>query len=177
MKSKTLILISMLLMGIALISYNVSQQGTADRKPVVVGLYAPDIEVIDAKSSAKLSSQELKGKVLLINFWASWCKSCIEEMPSIEALYKEMQNNKNFLIMPVIFKDSVKNASNYLNSNGYTLPMYSDSGEISSKNYGVRAVPETYLIDKKGVLRHQAKGPTDWNSPELKNLIISLLNE
>ncbi len=174
MKKKQIIFIVLLLIGAAFI-VTVYKGGT--KKEVAVGLSAPDFLVSDVVNGQKLSSEELKGKVLFVNFWASWCEPCKEEMPSIESLYREVMSQKDFVMVTILYRDTPSNALGYMKANGYTFPVYIDGGEISSKNFGVTGVPETYIVGKKGILRRRVIGGSDWNSPDEKSLINSLLNE
>jgi len=141
------------------------------------GMGAPKLDVRDVSSGHALDISQLKGKVVFVNFWASWCMPCKEEMPSIEALYRELQKNDGFLMVTILYKDDPKTGSEYMRSNGYTFPLFADNDGISAKRYGVTGVPETYLIDKKGTLRKRIIGPADWNSSEAKAFINSLLSE
>ncbi len=144
---------------------------------IAEGLPAPSIEITDEMTGLKLTTGDLKDKVLFVNFWASWCPPCREEMPSIEALFKDMSQNDQFQMITILYKDPYKNGTAYMKQNGYTFPVYSDDSEIAARNFGVTGVPETYIIDKKGILRKRVLGPAEWNSPEAKNFINSLLNE
>ena len=166
MKKRYIILAMLLFIGVA-----------CSKKEVAVNRPAPDFQVFDALSGQKLSSSDLKNKVLFLNFWASWCEPCKEEMPSIEMLNTELASQKDFLMVTILYKDSPSNALGYMKAKGYTFPVYTDTDESSSKNYGVTGVPETYIVDKKGVLRRRVIGGADWNSPEEKFLIDSLLKE
>ncbi|MEW6108447.1 MAG: TlpA disulfide reductase family protein [Nitrospirota bacterium] len=175
MKKKISIILALFLAGIALLITNVYQRDT--KKPVALGQHAPGFEALDSVNSVKLLSSDYEGKVLFVNFWASWCQPCREEMPSIEALYKEMSNNNDFRMITILYKDSIDNALGYMKANGYTFPVYYDPEGLSSKNFSVTGVPETYLIDKKNILRKRVIGPADWNSPDEKGFIVSLVNE
>lgn len=175
MKNKSLIFIILLIVG-SLVFILFSNQ-KANKQTATVGLLAPDFELIDPSNNSHIRSSDMKGKVVFLNFWASWCPPCKEEIPSIEALYKEMSGNSNFRIVTVLYKDSYENGSGYLLSNGYTFPLYTDESGKSFNDFGLTGVPETYLIDKKGMLRKHVIGPADWNSPIEKGLINSLLNE
>ncbi len=144
---------------------------------VAVGLYAPLLEIKDDMTGRKLVLGDLKNKVLFVNFWATWCPPCREEMPSIDSLWKSMHGNEKFQMITILYKDPYQAGIAYMKQSGYTFPVYSDSNEMTAKNFGVTGVPETYIIDKKGILRKRVLGPAEWNSPEAKNLIDSLLNE
>lgn len=125
----------------------------------------------------KISPEDIKGKVLFVNFWASWCPPCKEEMPSIESLFREMSGNGNFKMVTILYKDSYRDGVDYVKQNDYTIPVYTDDGSLAARAFGVTGVPETYILDKKGQVRKRVLGPAEWDSPEAKDLIRSLLAE
>lgn len=147
------------------------------KSEVAEGIRAPMLDVRDVTTGQAMDMSQLKGKVVFVNFWASWCPPCKEEMPSIEALHRDLLKNSAFLMVTVLYKDDVKTAADYLRANNYTFPLFTDNDGISANRYGVTGVPETYLIDKKGALRKRVIGPADWNSSEAKAFINSLLSE
>lgn len=95
-------------------------------------------------------------------------------MPSVEALYREMAANNDFIMIMILYNDSHENAFAYMKSQGYTFPVYVDPGGAAARNYGVTGVPETYIIDKKGMLVRRVIGGADWNSPDEKSQIKAL---
>jgi thiol-disulfide isomerase/thioredoxin len=139
--------------------------------------HAPALKIRDLGTGQEVDMHQFKGKVLFINFWASWCPPCKEEMPAIEALYRELSSNGRFAMLTILYKDDPKNAVAYMKSNGYTFPVFADHEGTSAGHYNVTGVPETYVIDKKGNLRKRVIGPADWNSPEAKSYINALLLE
>ena len=147
------------------------------KQEVAEGLKAPGVELLDAGSGRSIDTSVLKGKVVLVNFWASWCMPCREEMPSIEALHRAMPGNDKFVMITILYRDDPAAASSYMRSGGFSFPFFADNNGVSARNFGVTGVPETYLIDKKGILRKKVIGPADWNSQEAKTLIDSLLAE
>ncbi|KAF0145315.1 MAG: thiol-disulfide oxidoreductase ResA [Nitrospirae bacterium] len=165
-------------MGLSLIVYFISQRDTGKKEPLAtVGLPAPNLEVADAVTSRKLSLADLKGKVLFINFWATWCQPCREEMPSIEGLFKRFTDNKDFVMLTILFRDDPQAGINYLKQNRFNFPLMLDKEGQTAKAYGLTGVPETYIIDKKGILREKIIGPYQWDSPEALELISRLLKE
>ena len=144
---------------------------------IATGRQAPDLELRDEISGRKLTSADFKNKVLLVNFWATWCPPCKEEMPSIESLFRDLAANDRFQMITILYNDTYQDGTVYMKQNGYTFPVYSDNNSITARNFGVTGVPETYVIDKKGILKKRVIGPAEWNSPEAKNFINSLLNE
>lgn len=167
----------LLLIGIAAVA-GVLIKGTNSRnsnKQVAVGLYAPSFEIVEPGSGQVLSSPDMKGKVIFVNFWASWCQPCKEEMPSIDALYEEFGKNDDFRMITILYRDKPGDALGYMQSNGYAFPVYLDPKGTAAQKFGVTGVPETYIIDRKGVLKKRVIGPYEWNSAEEKELIAALL--
>lgn len=178
MKKKNLILAALLLAGLSLIVYFVSRRAVKEKEPLVaVGLHVPNLEVVDAVTSRKLSLADFKGKVLFINFWATWCQPCREEMPSMEELFKHFMDNKDFVMLTILFRDDPQTGINYLKQNGFNFPVMLDEEGQTARAYGLTGVPETYIVDKEGILREKIIGPYQWDSPEALELISRLLKE
>ncbi len=135
-----------------------------------------DIELIDVNKN-KLKLSELKGSVLFINFWATWCESCIEELPAIEGLFRNLSENPKFKLITILYKDDRDRAFSYMKENGYTFPLYLNPDGSAAKYFGITGVPETFIIDKKGGLRDKVIGPEDWNSPGVIEKFHTIINE
>lgn len=176
MKGKSLILISLLFIGLFLITYGLSRHDIKE-KTAFEGLYAPEFELEDAASGKRMLSSELKGKVLFINFWASWCSPCREEMPSIDKLSKDFSANQDFILLPVLYKNAPQDAINYLKESGFNLPILIDKDGKAAISYGLRGIPETYIVDKKGIIRKKIIGPYEWDSPDVLAFIAGLLKK
>ncbi len=170
MKNKTLVLAVLLLCGAAVFFFITGRDGTVKKDD-----RAPSFEVKDAVTGQILSTSALNGKVIFVNFWASWCQPCKEEMPSVEALYRDMAAHKDFVMVTVLYKDSPADAFAYMKSMGYNFPVFVDTDGNVARDFGVTGVPETYIIDKKGVLVKRVIGGLDWNGPDEKNMIKTLL--
>lgn len=175
MNSKKIILL--LVFSLAVFFLIFTSVKSKPKHEVAEVLYSPLLEIKDDITSRKLMLSDFKDKVLFINFWASWCPPCKEEMPSIESLFKSMSGNEKFQMITILYEDPYQNGIAYMKQYGYTFPVYSDINGTTAQNFGVTGVPETYIIDRKGNLRKRVIGPAEWNSPEAKNFINSLLNE
>jgi cytochrome c biogenesis protein CcmG/thiol:disulfide interchange protein DsbE len=139
----------------------------------LIGKPAPQFELPLLQQEGKtFSSKTMAGKVWLLNVWASWCEPCLQEHPVISALAKTLP-------APVVglnYKDARKDALPWLERNGnpFFLTVYDGTGRIGI-DYGVYGVPETYVIDKKGVIRYKRIGPV---TPEIvKQKIEPLVQE
>ena len=175
MKPKSVILVVIFIVAIVLVLFSVKREETP-RTKAVVGLNAPEVSLSDPSGKTSTLS-ELKGSVVFINFWATWCPPCIEEMPSIQNLYNGFKDKKEFRMVTILYKDDYEKAMAYLKQNNYTVPVLIDREGKSAKAYGVTGVPETYIVDKQGVLREKVIGPADWNSTQADSLIANLLKQ
>jgi len=135
---------------------------------------APDFVLQDAAGNTwKLSS--LKGKVVFVNFWATWCKPCRDEMPAMEALNKAMAE-RPFQMLSIVFNDDLQMANSFARRLGATFPVLANPGPELAEAYMITGVPETFLIDAEGILRHKFIGPYDWNTPKMRNIVSGLLD-
>ncbi|MDP2279913.1 MAG: TlpA disulfide reductase family protein [Nitrospirota bacterium] len=172
---KIIIILMLIVAGLALFFFMPKELERVHRAMAAVGLKAPDFELPELDTSSKGSSMiwrlsELKGKVVFINFWATWCDECKKEKPAIQRLYEKMQG-RPFQMLTIIYKDDPKKAVNYMKINGYTMPVLFDAGNEISRSYWVRGVPETFIIDKEGIVREKIIGRRAWDSPEAIGLI------
>lgn len=119
----------------------------------------------------------MKGSVVFINFWASWCKTCKDEMPSIEKLYKYFSGNPKFKLVTILYKDDGDRAFRYMNENGYTFQLYLDPKRSAAQQFRITGVPETFIFDKKGILTKKVIGPLEWDSPNVIEMFSRLINE
>jgi peroxiredoxin len=171
---------SKLVIGLAALAILASAFGvvwmqSAKYEPLTVGKVAPDFELpgLDEKS-VRLS--DFRGKVVFLNFWATWCKPCREEMPSMEVLYKNFE--RDGLVILAVSIDRVttkKDIPPFVKSLSLTFPVLVDSWGQTDKRYKLMGVPETYIIDQQGVLREKVIGPRDWTVLDNLNTITGLL--
>ncbi len=174
MKNKGIVLLTLISIAILTIFLFLRPQKTT--KQAVEGNPIPDFILVDINNN-KLNLSDLRGSVVFINFWATWCDSCIEEMPSMERLYRRLSENPNFKMATIIVKDDLNNANSFLKKNGYTFPVYQNPDESASRIFRITGVPETFILDKKGVLRAKSIGPENWDSPQIFANIQELINE
>ena len=144
--------------------------------PTVIGAMAPDITVNDSKGHpVKLSG--LRGNVVLINFWATWCGSCDEENPELNRLYRKFRKFPNFKLLSILYGDTRKNAGVYLTRRAWDWTVYTDPGGKAAAAYGLTGVPESYLVDKDGILQGKVIGPENWADPQVSAFIEKLLKQ
>ncbi len=136
---------------------------------------AADITVTSLNGSRQKLS-DLKGKVVMLNFWATWCPPCREEIPSMMKLNKMMEG-KPFQMLAVSIDEGGKaDVEKFFAGTGFTLPAYIDQDRKAAAIYGVTGVPETFLIDTKGIIVKKVIGPLKWDDAEVVAYITKMMN-
>jgi peroxiredoxin len=137
--------------------------------PAQTGQIAPDFTVTDGTSSVHLANY--RGKVVLLNFWATWCEPCLVELPSLLDLHHDQPN---LAILAVSIDEDPDAYSRFLVRRHVDLTTVRDPAQTAAKLYHSEAWPETYVIDRQGVIRRKFIGSQDWSSPEVRAYLKSL---
>ena len=170
----TLIVLAML--GLGFIIFVVMAPPGRMGGPPPVGSQAPAFELKDLDDKP-WSLESLRGKVVLINFWATWCPPCKEEMPSLSELFIRNRDSDDFQMLTILYQDAPDNARKYFAENGFEMPVLIDPRGKVSKRYGLAGVPETYVIDKNGVVKKHFIGPIDFTSDDARDYIEKLMRQ
>lgn len=137
------------------------------------GNLAPDFELKDVEGNPlKLSS--LKGKKVILNFWASWCPPCRQEMPDMEKFYLD-QKDKGIEILAVNLTNAEKSredVTNFMRANSITFPVVLDEKGKVGQSYNVSSIPASFIIDSQGVIQRKLVGPMTYNS--MKSMLGSI---
>ncbi|KPK28847.1 MAG: hypothetical protein AMJ61_01050 [Desulfobacterales bacterium SG8_35_2] len=173
-KRKAYVLLLSTLFSLLLLAGCEKIAGERRVKRMEIGKPAPDFVLQDAEGKTwKLSS--LKGQVVFVNFWATWCKPCRDEMPSMEALNKAMAGQP-FQMLSIVFNDDLDMANSFARGLGATFPVLANPSPELTEAYMITGVPETFLIDTNGILRHKFIGPYNWDTWEMRNVVQQLFN-
>jgi len=177
MKKLTIIL---LLISISLLPACSKEKSPA--KPAAVsaskaveGSAAPDFTVKDLEGK-EVTLSSLKGSVVLVNFWATWCPPCKEEIPSMITLNKAM-SGKAFRMLAISIDEGGKDAVSTFFKGSRDLPSYLDSESAISQLYGTTGVPETFIVDKQGIIQKKIVGGMDWSAPDVIAYLDELLKK
>lgn len=166
-------LIACLLLLTAVVAFGCSKKESG---PAVEGKPAPDF-ILNDLSGKPVQLSSLKGKVVLVNFWATWCPPCREEIPSMVKLNQLMQG-KNFQMLAVSIDEGGKEAvQDFFKQGGVTLPALLDADGKTARLYGTTGVPETFVVDTKGMIRQKVIGAVDWSSPEAVQFLEQAMQE
>jgi peroxiredoxin len=160
-------------------SMSIPAREDGERKPsipsIAAGNRAADfkLESLDGKD---VSLGELGGKVVFLNLWATWCGPCREEMPSMETLFEEFRDKKDF-VMLAVSQDTKGRAvvAPYVEKNGYHFTVLLDPRNILTSAYDVSGVPETFIINRAGRIVAHHMGAFDWSRPDVKDALRQLL--
>ncbi len=136
---------------------------------------APALRATDLKGVPKTLA-DYRGKVVLLNFWASWCPPCLREMPSLERLRAKMAGRP----LEIVALDSAETAEEvnaYLAKMQLGFPILLDPDGSNTKRWKVFALPTTFLLDPEGRVRHVLTGPTEWDEGEALDVIEVMLGE
>ena len=146
----------------------------AERHVVKLGELAPNFQLRDLNGRL-VALSDLRGKVVLLNFWATWCGPCRVEMPAMEQLYQTFPR-KDFEILAVSTDaQGVAITRPFQQENHLTFPILHDADFRVGLIYGARSLPMTFMVDRQGVVRHQVFGARDWGAPEAQQLVQMLM--
>lgn len=134
---------------------------------------APDFTLKNLNGK-DVSLSSLKGRVVLLNFFATWCPPCIIEMPSFNRLYNEMKS-RGLEVVAVSTDRSIGDVKDYANKKGLNFQILFDGGRAVTRLYKVFSMPTTFLIDRNGIILEKFFGEYDWTDTEIKKKLEKLL--
>jgi peroxiredoxin len=161
--------------GALLLALNLTAAFPAAANSIVAGATAPAFQLSSAGGGA-LSLADLKGQVVLINFWASWCGPCRQEMPVLEQLYKKYKAG-GFTLLGVNVEPKSADAASFLQSTPVSFPIVFDADSHVSKLYEVSGMPSTVIVDRKGTVRYVHHGYKPGEESEYLDQIRTLMRE
>lgn len=137
--------------------------------PAQLNKRAPDFTVSDGTRTVHLASY--RGHVVLLNFWATWCEPCLIELPSLLQLHRDQPN---LVILAVSIDEDPDAYTRFIAQHHVDLITVRDPNQSAPKLFHTDMWPETYVIDRKGVIRSKLIGAQDWSSPEIRAFLKSL---
>jgi len=139
--------------------------------PARIGSNAPDFTLQD--SDHKVTLSQFRGQVVVLNFWATWCPPCVEEMPSLVRMTARFKD-KGVVVLAVSIDADDAAYHKFLKDYRVNMVTVRDEAQKASSLYGTFGWPETYVIDRNGVIRRKFIGPVDWTSPEVTDYLSKL---
>jgi cytochrome c biogenesis protein CcmG, thiol:disulfide interchange protein DsbE len=140
-------------------------------RPPRIGSNAPDFTVQDSDRTVTLS--QFRGQIVVLNFWATWCPPCVEEMPSLVEMQRRMKA-KGVTVLAVSIDVDESAYRQFLKEHGVNLLTVRDPQQKTPALYGTHGWPETFIIDRNGVMRRKFIGPVDWTEPDVTDFLSKL---
>jgi thiol-disulfide isomerase/thioredoxin len=134
----------------------------------------PDLTLKDPENKI-ITLKDQRGKVIIINFWATWCPPCIAEMPSINKMYARYRSNPKVLILAVDADNDFSKSLPFMKTNNYKFPVYNTIGEIPI-GWQSNAIPTTIIVDKSGAISARHEGAADYSDDEFYNYLDGLID-
>lgn len=158
---------------VALVLISQSETGSS---PVTRGAEAPafDLATLSQEGGGRLSLASLEGKVVLVNFWATWCEPCEREMPAMERLYNALPRDR-FEMVAVSIDESMDEVATFQDGYRLSFPIVLDAEKRVNAAYQTMGVPESLLIDADGRIVERYVGPREWDAPEYVERIRALI--
>ena len=135
---------------------------------------APDFN-LPLLSGENRSLSSYRGRVIMLNFWATWCPPCVQEMPSMENLYRRFKD-QGLEILAVNVGENQSTVQNFINRYRFTYPIPMDRNSRISRQYGLRYFPTTYIIDRSGQVISMTVGFKQWDTPQMISAFEALLS-
>ncbi len=159
--------------------WNLSNKTTAKKTGtlrIYNGRLKPENFTVNNLDNQPVSLFDHQGKVVLINFWASWCPPCVHEIPSMNSLKKDL-SDQPFTILAINLGEPLADIQSFISTHPVSFPVLLDPQQAVAKKWQVFAFPSSYLLDKKGLIRFSVAGGIDWNSSAVRAAIKTLLAE
>ena len=164
----TVKLSSLIIAGLVSVTLSACYSGS---RPPRIGSNALDFTVHDGPTKVTLS--QFRGHVVVLNFWATWCPPCIEEMPSLVEMQRRLKD-KGVTVLAVSVDVDESAYRQFVKDHNVNLLTVRDPDQKSSALYGTFKFPETYIVDRNGVIRRKFIGAVDWTAPEVTDFLGKL---
>jgi len=169
MKKATLIGIIAVLAAIGFLFFY--GQNSGQRVKIIrEGDRAPEFSLLSLDGKA-ISLSSYRGKVVMVHFWATWCPPCIEELPTLERLYRAYFGKDLEILAVSVDEGGAAAVGQFMQKNRFALPVLLNPDRSVAMQYGTLKFPETYLIDRDGIVRKKVIGAADWTSPAAQEII------
>lgn len=181
------VLYALMMVVVLVMLINPSAKSLLIRSLMKIGFFQPSIPVAVSKKSVAdpfnisfkdnngktINTADLKGKVIFVNFWATWCPPCIAEMPSVNELYAQFKNNPNVVFMIVDVDNDYKKANGFMQQHQYNLPMFTLTSEVPADIMD-GTIPTTLVFDKNGNLIYSHSGAADYSSSKFVSFLQTI---
>ena len=172
----TIFLVLLVAIPIIFITLKEKDSGSRFKMPLQEGKPAPDFTFSDL-DGRQVSLSDFRGKVVLVNIWATWCPPCRDEMPSMQKLYERFKGEHFEILAVSIDADGREAVAPFMQQMNLTFPALLDPEEKIRSLYAITGVPESFIIDRNGILVQKVIGPRDWAAPKVFSFFENLLRK
>jgi peroxiredoxin len=171
---QTLFLVVLLIAVALAIAGYVIKDRKAPKKIIASGDRAPAFR-LPSTDGRSIGLADMRGKVVMVHFWATWCPPCVEELPTLANLNQKLLGSDFEMLAVSVDEGGAETVNSFLQKNGLNLPVLMDPGGSIAGLYGTYKFPETYIVDRQGVVRLKVIGPRDWRDPEALRVLRELI--
>jgi thiol-disulfide isomerase/thioredoxin len=132
-----------------------------------------NFQMVDLKNK-KVKFSDLKGKVIFLNIWATWCPPCIAEMPNIQKLYEKVGSEKIAFVMLSVDSDGMEKVKKFVERKSYTFPVYMPAGNLP-REFSSNVIPTTFIISPEGKIVSRHEGMADYDTKEMRDFLTGML--
>jgi len=141
-----------------------------------IKILSPETIFFINKNGARKNICDLKGKVIFINFWATWCPPCVAEMPAINALYNKLKNDSNFVFIMADADNDFQKSLSFMKKNNYSLPVYNSNGDLHAAIFD-GTTPTTIIINPEGNIVQKHEGIANYDTQAMMDFLHSLIKQ
>lgn len=161
---KTILLVVLVAAVLPALVYLFLQSGPRESKVIGVGDRAPEFS-LPGLDGRQVRLSDLRGKVVLVHFWATWCPPCVEELPTLDEVSRVLPAGDFQVLAVSVDQGGAQTVGSFLQRNRLTLPVLLDTDHAVTSRYGTFKFPETYVVGRDGNVKYKIIGPADWKNP------------
>lgn len=145
------------------------------QKVIANGDRAPEF-TLPAQDNRLVSLSNFKGRVVMVHFWATWCPPCVEELPTLDKLYRALQGEDFEMLAISVNEEGADAVVPFMRKNRLNVPVLFDPEKSIAGLYGTFKFPETYIVDRQGIVRYKVIGPKNWEDPAAIQLLRDIMS-
>ena len=178
MKTRTVLLVAALVIaGIVGFVFTTSLRPPDNGANAITSLSSVSkLDVIE-RNGTKIDLSKLRGKIVVIHFWATWCPPCVEELPELNEFWAKFKSNPDIALYSVSVDDSWQTIDDFRKKTPFDLPLYRDPSAKTAHKFGTAKFPETYIANRNGRILYHLAQAIDWDSAEVTQNIEALLQK
>ncbi len=168
------LLLLLLLVNLPTLTFAGAERPQDAPRVVAVGSVAPDF-TLENMQGEKVNLSQYRGKVVIVNFWATWCPPCRTEMPSMEVLHETFKDDGLVLLAINVEQSGAKVVSEFLKESPYSFPILLDEQNQTQNSYTVFQYPSSFIVDREGIVVKKLVGAVHWMGGDIYNLLHFML--